>query len=212
MRRRFREDDDPGERYVRKRREIECHRMNGDGRQKMDADDVHWFVGISGSGKEFAAQKKLVEWGAFTYLPLARRWRMVNRYKKEKVRFGYPAFAGYLFVGLPDDEERWLDLFELEAISAVLSVGDRPAEVNGEVLRKFIDGNSRYFVVPNEQRYMRTGKEFEVGDRVRIASGPFVDHLVDVQSISHGMAHIVLPLLGTTQDVEIPLDQLEAVE
>jgi len=198
-------------RYVRKRWELLARRMNKAGRERMPDPCVHWYVGFAASGKEFVAQKQLEEWGALTYLPLSRRWRKVNRYKKVKERFAYPALAGCVFIGIPEGHEDWFGLFELSAVGAVLSVGDAPAEVQGAELKRFIDDNWQYFSVPNEQRWMRTYKEFEEGDRVKIADGPFAGHLVDCGRIHDGIAHILLSILGQTQHLEFPLDQLESV-
>lgn len=197
--------------YVRKRWELFARRMNREARLKMMDVDITWYVAFTPPGNEYATQRILREQGAFAYFLLDWKWRRVNRYTRNKTRFAYPAIAGMLFIGVPKGEEDWYGLFGLSVLTAVLSVAGRPKELPGADLVVFVDQNARRLRVPSAQRWMRTHKEFEVGDRVRIAEGPFKDHLVDVSKIAAGHAHIVLSILGQTQDVEIPLDQLERV-
>jgi len=198
-------------RYVRKRWEMFARRMNREARLKMMDGDITWYVAFTPPGNEYATQRILRGQGTYAYLLLDWKWRRVNRFTRNKTRFAYPAIAGMLFIGIPKGEEDWYGLFGLNVLTAVLSVAGRPKELPGADLVEFVDQNARRLRTPNAQRWMRTHKEFKVGDRVQIAEGPFKDHLVEVTEIDAGHAVILLSILGQTQDVEIPLDHLERV-
>lgn len=196
-------------RYVRIVWEREARRAARLARTKMRDSDVTWYVAFSLSGKEFVAQRLLSEAGIFCHLPLSKAYRHVNKFKADKVRFAYPAIPGCLFIGMERGSENWLELSEMNAIIGVLGVAGEPKPVPGLELLEFVDRNAMRWGVRKEQRYMRSHKEYAVGDAVLIVAGPFAGNVVDVRSIKGDRAKIVLNILGKTQNIDIPLDHLE---
>lgn len=162
------------------------------------------------SGKEFAVQRALRAFDAEAYVPLSRKFRRTNRFRREKIRIAYPATPGCVFAGFLPGQERWYEVFtDVPSLYGVLSADGAPIAVEGNRLAEFVHDNRFRFEAAEIERYMRTHYEFKTGDRVRIAEGPFEGHLVDVHEIRGAKAHILIELLGGAQEVAIPLDKLE---
>ncbi len=187
-----------------------ARRMNKTARDQMLNPDIVWYAVFVLSGKEFPAQKVLRHWAACIYLPLCRKWRRLNRYKRDKIKIAYPAVAGCLFVGFERGQESWFDIFRsVNSVYGVLGVNGRPVVLDGSRLAAFVNDNRILFDVAEEEKFMRTYHEFKIGDRVQIVDGPFGGHVVDVRDIKGKNAYILLNLLGGIQNVEISLDKLE---
>lgn len=207
--RKTRTEEQRERRYLRKRWELHSRRMSRLARGLMRDPGMSWYVAFCLSGNEYVAQRVLRDAGIISHFPLNKEFRKVNKFKKDKIRFAYAALPGCLFICFPKGEENWLALSELNAIIGVLGLGGEPKTVPGAELLRFIDANAEKWGVRKEQRYMRSHREYAVGDEVQIAAGPFAGHIVDVRSIKGDKAQIVLRVLGKTQNVDIPLDQLE---
>lgn len=187
-----------------------ARRMNRTARDRMLNADVVWYALFALSGKEFVTQRALRHWDAYAYLPLCRKWRRLNRYRREKVKVAYPAVAGCLFVGFERGRERWFDIFRaVRSIYGILGINGRPITLDGSRLMNFISDNRVQFDAAEEEKFMRTHHEFKIGDRVQIVEGPFDGHIVDVNNITGRNAHILIHILGGKQYVDIPLDKLE---
>jgi len=210
------QDDRPGgvPRMMDRRKSLEqgARRMNRTARSQMQDADVFWFVVFTMAGKEFVTHRMLNRWGAIAYLPLCRKWRRVNRYRREKIKIAYPAIAGCCFLGLRGGQEPWFELFRsVPPLHGVLGLGGHPVAISGDRLEQFLDGNRFRFDADNSEQFMRSNYEFRIGDQVRIAEGPFEGHIVDVRSITGDQARIWLPLFGTRKETPIALDKLEKV-
>lgn len=192
----------------REYREDHARRLNRAARQRLTDPSLSWFVLFAPAGKEFAAQRVLEKRGIVSYLTLVRRWRRANRYVRQKERFAFPALPGMLFVGFSATPP-WFDVFGLSVIHGALGIGDTPHPVSGKALDAFIDRNRSWFDVEDVQRFMRSRREFAVGDTVTIADGPFEGHVVDVRAIRGARAEILVDLLGGPHLVSVALDKLE---
>ena len=187
-----------------------ARRINATARSQMQDAGIVWYAVIVRSGKEFVTHRIINRACAGAYMPLQRRWRRKNRYCRDKVKIAYAAIPGCLFLGFQQGQERWYALFEqIHSLHAVVGVAGRPAAVTGACLADFLDRNKGRFDVADDERFMASHKEFRIGDRVQIVEGPFDGHIVEVQNINHGKAHILLDLFGTPQNVDIYLDKLE---
>ena len=186
-------------------RERGARRMNREARDLMGRADMAWYTVFVRAGREFRVQRILHGWGA-CYLPLCRRWRRVNRYRREKARIADPAIAGCLFMGVERGRERWFDLKSIDSVHGVLGRNGCPVALDGARLAAFAARNRPRFgedapAIP----------DVAAGDAVRIAGGPFDVHIVNVTDIRGRTAHILMTLLGHEQDIKIPLDKLEKV-
>ena len=62
---------------------------------------------------------------------------------------------------------------------------------------------------PDEQRFMRTGAEFQVGDRVRVVEGVLEGHAFSVEQIAWNMAGVFGTWFGAEMGFDVPTQTLE---
>lgn len=188
--------------YALVEREGQSRAFNLEARKKMGAPGTNWCVGVTQVGREFKAQSAIEELGIPAYLPLRCRFRKVNRYKRQKTKFAYPAMAGYIFLGLPSGFSDWFGLSEIEDLDSLLG------RVDGNALSGFLVRNAGYFDAPDEQQWMVSNQEFGVGDKAKIASGPFEGHIILVEGFEGNRACFELDILGARKQTTIGVDQL----
>jgi transcription antitermination factor NusG len=204
------------------------------------AEELEWYALEVVRQKEYVAGFLLKRrFGCETFIPTETRWRRRNRYARGKSEIAYAAIPGVIFAGFPGPPA-WFHLMALPHITGVLSIGDRPAKVDGKELAAYretqldghlvvervqvsyrggeVDRSRRSIFVegrgilraPREQRHMRSHKEFASGEEVRVADGPFRDNNVRVRQIAGARAKVLLPLFGGVE-ATIALDELEAI-
>ena len=192
------------ERHNRALHEDIARLINGEAREAMADSKLVWYLGFCEPGKEFIAQQVLDRHDIRAYLPLALKWRKVNRYKKAKKRFAFPAMPGCVFLALESGAEQWFHLFSCQTtVKRVLAVRGVPRAIHGQELLGFIDGNRKTFSAPREQAHMRSHHEFTVGDKVQIMDGALDGHVVEVSDIRGRQATIVAELFGSAHNAII---------
>jgi transcription antitermination factor NusG len=104
----------------------------------------------------------------------------------------------------------WFDIFSLPCISSAVAINGKPMRLDNagmaRLITKFANGIQR----PDEEKHMQTGKEFHVGDIVRITQGPFDGMTVPVHEIRGSEARVFLELFGAQHEVAISTWALEA--
>lgn len=187
-----------------------ARRLNKSAREKMNHPEMVWYVVFVIAGREYIVQKVLKHWGAQVYLPLCTKWRRVNRFKREKERIAYPAIAGSMFVGFPNDNVDWFGMFtEVQSVYGVLGVDGKPFAIPGARLSQFVADNRFKLNAAEEEKFMRTYHEFAVGDLVSVVEGPFSGHVAKVEKIDGERAYMLIKLLGGIQHVGFPIDFVE---
>jgi len=185
-------------------------RSNRAARTDMMKPDIRWYAVLVRSGKEFIAQKMLRRYGCAVYVPMSRKWRRLNRYKQEKTKIAYAALPGMVFVGYAEGEERWFDIFSnITCAYGVLGVAGKLIAFNGPTLADFVTRNRSTLDVADEEKWMRTHREFKIGDRVQIVAGPLDGHIVDVRDIKGNAAIVLMEFFGGIKQIEISLEKLE---
>lgn len=175
------------------------------------ADRLQWFALIVPPQKEFVAQKILRRYGLRTFVPVRREWRRRNKFSKEKELRKFPLTPRYLFAGFDQGVPLWFNLFNLPVISGVVGIADEPMPIPVAAMCEFITKTGGGMNAPEVQKFMRTHREFKVGDLVEIVDSPFDGLKVPVHSIEGNRAKVVLELFGGQVDsIEIALDKLVA--
>ena len=194
----------------RKSLEQGARRLNQSAYRQMQRSEQVWYVLLLRSGHEFVVQRILHSFKAETYLPMCRKWRRVNRFKREKTKIAYPAIPGCIFVSFPSGVEPWFEIFtQIPSLWGVVGLGGNPMALTGHRVSEFVGRNRKRFDVADEQKFMRSNCEFQVGDRVQIVEGPFEGHIVDVRSIKGAKANVLINVFGILQPVGVPVDRLE---
>ena len=98
------------------------------------AEELDWYALEVVRQKEYVAGFLLKrQFGCETFIPTETRWRRRNRYSRRKSEVAYAAIPGVIFAGFPGPPA-WFHLMRLPHITGVLSIGDRPATVDGKQL------------------------------------------------------------------------------
>ena len=167
---------------------------------------------IKGTGQRgFVIETLLRRAGFQVFLPTKKVWRRKSKYSKEKQLVAYPLLVGWVFVGWPKGENRWLDLFRVSLVYEVAGIDGRPYLIPQSIMDDmFKRWGGRSTKAPERERFMRTHHEFKIGDRVRVVEGPFDGVLVRVVELRGPDARVVLKLLGGEQILQIHSMNLEA--
>jgi transcription antitermination factor NusG len=174
------------------------------------AADLCWFALVVPPQKEFLAQEMLHDRGLATFVPAERKWRRRNKYAKVKELIAYALAPRYVFVGFKPGESLWFELFNLHYVSGIVGLHGKPKEIPRDAMISLIERYSNGLNAPDVQRYMRTRREFTVGQTVEVTAGPFEGRKVKVQEISRARARVIVELFSYPQEVEVPVDILEA--
>lgn len=178
----------------------------------------YWYALRVASQKEFVTQDLLKERGLMTYVPVRKEWRHRNKFdkaKRQKQLVSFPEAVGYVFVGFTpnqlwrDQVPYWLKLFDISTVVGVVGFENRPMLIDRMKLVAWSRIHPNGLQRPNKEAYMRTHREFEEGDIVRVCAGPFVDHEVPVVSIDEGKSTVLIELFGTEREVVVETFDLE---
>lgn len=177
----------------------------------MILGDLEWYALRTPPQKEFIAQEILSRKGFEVFLPVEMRLRRKTRYCKARVLKPFPMLVSYLFVKAEDGGLRWRDLFNMSCVQSVVSFDGEPYAIEQTKIDE-LEQLAHNQQPANQHRYLYTHNEFEEGDEVCIAEGPFAGRLVYVDQISGDKAKVWLNLFGVTRKIDIDVHLLEAVE
>lgn len=189
--------------------------MKAANRQADLVADMDWYALLVPPQKEFVAQEILKRQGYLTFVPFERKWRHRSRYTKEKELRDYPMLPRYVFTAFRKTGEdgnslvpKWLDLFRLQIVKGVVGLHGEPKRINGvpELIRKYRNGLKR----ADEEKFMRTHKEYAAGDLAVIKDPRFMDRVVTVEKIENGHAWFKIELFNEEMELSLPAHSLEA--
>jgi transcription antitermination factor NusG len=177
------------------------------GRLPSLARECTWYALCVPPQKEFAAQEILKRRGIATFCPFESVWRRTSRYTKEKELKHYPVMPRYVFAGF-DAEPSWFHVFSIPLIRAVVGFDGQPAKIRDMV--KFISGFRNGLKRPEAERFMRTHREYGVGDIATVIDGPLAGRSVVVENIARGHAFFRMEMFGGEMVLNLPVGSLEA--
>lgn len=132
--------------------------------------------------------------------------RRKTRYCKKRVETPHVVTHGYVFVGLRQRHEL-LPICNLHLVQSVVGVNGIAAEFNPVKLLSFLEVDPVEY--PPYYKYMRTGKEFDPGDTVRVGVGTLRDQFMKVADIRDNEAIFLLPLLGREFEIKVDVTDCE---
>ena len=169
-------------------------------------DAMHWYALRTVPQKEFVSELLLRKSGHHAFVPTETKLRRKHAWSKERVAVPYPMFTGYVFAGFRQ-KNPWYELRRYNVITGVVGSDGRPQQLNGEAVQHLMRVSG---VAVPFSRSINPHRSFRIGDTVEVVNGPFRGNMVKLRGITKRKARILLELFGTIQDVEIPLEQLEA--
>ncbi len=149
--------------------------------------EVRWYVVHTQPHGEARAAGHLERQGFRTFYPCTRK--VVRHARKQSASLA-PLFPNYLFVELDLERDQWRSVNGTRGVVRLIANGDEPAAVPQgvvEALQKRMDSNGA----------VDWTLSFKVGDRVRIAEGPFASLLGTLDHLdASGRVRVLLELLG----------------
>ena len=164
-----------------------------------------------GDQREFVVEHVLKKQGFHVFFPTKKVFRQKSKYSKEKREVLLPMFVGWVFVGWPEDQNRWADLFKANLIASVAGYGGQAMRIDPDDMEAAL---ARWGGVathaPERERFMQTHREFDVGDTVTVMSGPFADLPARVVSLRGSEARVMVDIFGRATPVQVNTMDLAA--
>lgn len=158
-------------------------------------DDERWFVARVLPGREASAHFNLQRQEFRSFAPKLRR---TVRHARKLQTVLAPLFPGYIFVILDLSVHRWRCVNSTIGVSSLIMGGDRPMPVPRGVVESLIDASASGLV--------RLDRTLEVGQTVRILSGPFASRLCRLVHLDdRGRIRVLLEFMGS--DIAATLDR-----
>lgn len=195
----------------------------------METNNGRWHIVCSQSGSEHIATARLKQLGfGESYYPMMRALKPVPRRQlshKQRAAFGgvvmrpklTPLFPGYLFVRFDMLDGRWRDIFQIIGVRGMAFVNNLPKHVTDDVICAFrkneVDG-----AIPGEIPLRLF--PFDVGDLVRIKSGPMgmftgnVDQLpmMRLEELDESLrVWVLINVFGRASRISLKIGDLEKV-
>jgi len=193
----------------------------------MNKEDAgQWHMIRTAPQREFHVNDLLSDFGLTVYAPFERVPRAVNKYtkaKRERRRFvTRPVLRGYVFVALPEGDDRayrrfLFTLYRLKLIRGLVGMEKRARALfsdNIETLRQIYGpGYDRHKDKdrcddPSPLGLMQTGKEFAIGDVVGLYDGPLSEIDLIVTEIQDAQATMLMTIFGQEREVHAPVADL----
>lgn len=174
---------------------------------------------VKGSGTRVFVPELLLRGAGFeVFLPIRKEWVTVSRFSPEKELRSFPAMEGWLFVGFPAGQNRFLELMQMDVVAGVMGADGLPIRISDAkvrfMMRKFGNRKHRQVREAVQDARIPAGNQvrFAAGDLVRVDAGPFEGHDVRIHDVQRGSVSAVLKLLGKDTEVEIPEEILVPVQ
>tara|TARA_R110002073_G_scaffold120601_2_gene262655 strand:- start:5741 stop:6403 length:663 start_codon:yes stop_codon:yes gene_type:complete len=170
---------------------------------------MQWFLARVPSQKEFVAEQILDDAGLIVFVPEETRFRRACGKAKRKREIRVALIPGYLMVAFPAGPVQWGNLLRFQLVRGLVGHEGVPLHVPfGEVKRMLERHSAGEFRAPNVQQWMRTYREFEVGDQVEVLEGLYEGHVAEVTGLRGQNAMMVLNMFGGEIKAEIPMQAL----
>lgn len=160
----------------------------------------HWYVAQTRPRQEAIAELNLQRQGYACYLPrLTSRKRLRGHWQSVTE----PLFPGYLFVQLDLSQGHIAPVFSTKGIRTMVRFGTQYLPFDDAAVI-YLQQQER-----QQQQAAATQELFSVGEELRILQGPFAG-LKAVYQCRKGSerVEILIQLLGSTQRLDIPQDQV----
>ncbi|GBR75441.1 transcription termination/antitermination factor NusG [Candidatus Termititenax persephonae] len=122
-----------------------------------------------------------------------------NNKQKTRKRMMYP---GYVFINMERDDDTWYEIRKINGVSKFIG-----AEVPEPVPEKDI----KQMLMQIGEKVTRTVVDFEVGESVKVISGPFRGYEGQIQEIlpERGKVKVLIAIFGRSTPMELDFNQVE---
>jgi transcription antitermination factor NusG len=159
-----------------------------------------WFVARVHPNRENSAQFNLERLGFRTFAP--RIGRTVRHARKLR-RVLAPLFPGYVFLILDLSRDRWRTVNSTFGVASMIMGVEQPMTVPSGVVEAL--------VISENSGLVRLDVDLEIGQKVRIVSGPFAEALCRLVHLDErGRVRVLLELMGTEVTAKLDRAQVAA--
>ena len=146
-----------------------------------------WYVVYAQPNREFRAQIQLAAQGFHTFLP---RYRKTVRHARKLMTVSAPFFQRYLFVALDLSRDQWRSVNGTFGVTSLVTDGTFPRPVPHGVVESLFDAS-------DSDGFLNLGDALNLGERVRLLTGPFADLIGElVRFDGSRRVRVLLQLLG----------------
>lgn len=162
-------------------------------------DDFPWFVAQLKPNGLNIAKRNLQRQGFTTFMPLQASTR---RSRNKLVETVTPVFPGYIFVGFAPDA-RWSAINSTFGIARLITGPDaKPSSLPVSFMK---DLRARC----DDKQVLTTPDDFQVGEDVKIISGPFANIVGRIEKLKKSdRVSLLLELMGQSSRVDVPSNYL----
>ncbi len=154
-----------------------------------------WFVARVHSNRESSAQFNLDRLGFRSFAPRVRR---TVRHARKLRNVLAPLFPGYIFLILDLSRDRWRTVNSTFGVASLIMGVEQPMPVPSGVVEAL--------VFTENPELVHLDDDLEIGQKVRILSGPFADALCRLVHLDdRGRVRVLLELMST--EVTAQLDR-----
>ncbi|HEC16388.1 MAG TPA: transcription/translation regulatory transformer protein RfaH [Sedimenticola sp.] len=164
-------------------------------------NDRAWYLIYTKPQQERRALENLERQGFEAFLPLLRTFR---RRRGKRLEVLEPMFPRYLFVHLSEAVDNWAPIRSTLGVSRLVQFGGEPARAPIGLVRILQAGTDEAGV------HSRPPRDYQPGEPVRIADGPFAGYEGVFQARSGAeRVLLLLEIAGQTARLQIPELDLE---
>ena len=146
-----------------------------------------WFAARTLPHRENSAHFNLHCLGFRSFVP---RFRRTIRHANKLRNVLAPLFPGYIFVILDLSRDRWRSVNSTTGVASLIMGVEQPLSVPLGVVEALI-------VRSENSGTIRLDRDLEVGERVRILSGPFAETLCRIEHLDdRGRVQVLLEIMG----------------
>jgi len=164
------------------------------------AVNLPWYVVHTKVRQEQAACDNLVRQGYAVYLP---RIKILKRIRGRQQVQQEPLFPRYLFLQPGSTTHSIAPVRSTLGVTAMVRFGQEPAVMRAETLKSIYD-----FEVHRNAARDEDISPFQPGERIRVASGPFIGLEGLVSNVSQERVVVLMQLLGQGTRVNLSHHQL----
>jgi len=151
------------------------------------APGERWYAARTLHNRENSACFNLARMGFSTFVP--RVWRTTRHARKTRNVMA-PLFPGYAFVRLNLSRDRWRSVNGTIGVATLLMAGDKPMPVPRGVVESLL-------AMREDSGAVRFDHGLQIGQKVRILSGPFAETLCRVEHLDDkGRVRVLLEIMG----------------
>jgi transcription elongation factor/antiterminator RfaH len=178
---------------------VACAATIEGGAQQGVSLSERWYLVFTGPNQEQRAVLNLERQGFRPFLP--RILKSVRHARSIRMVVA-PLFPRYVFLPLDLDRDRWLSVRSTFGVSSLYMSGSRPGPVPCGVVEAILDQ-------VDVTGTARLDAGLDVGDEVRVLSGPFADLVGTLNRLDdNGRVRVLLDIMGKSTPVTLPRSAL----